>query len=488
MKRIASLLLAGAMLVGTVMPAMAQPPINAGSGFTNFTVQNLDTANAANVVAEYVDANGNVAARVPTANFRSIPAGSAAGFPAADSGLPAGFEGSAIVSGDRALGAFVQMFFQGGNIGTTLGAYEAFTQGAQRLYFPSLFSRPGKQVSSITVQSAESPSTTLETVFTIRFFNRDGAEVKVLTGQTIKKGTQRTYPLVDENLPANAPDGFIGSAIVESTSPLAGVAVTHWIEGYSASYSALTGGGTTAYLPSVTRRLPQGQFVQFTGVNVQNLDTANAANVTVNWYNRAGALLHSFTDSIPASSAKGYNTQFPANTPNADALFQALGTDLNGSVVIESNREIVAIANLQWTALSGPGLAGTAYASAPGGTAEIFIPGTFRRAAGGTNWLQYTGAIVQNVGASACNNFNVRWFDRDGNQLLSYNDSLAPNISHGYNTREQSDLQPLGDPVALGNDFRGSVVINAPGCSLIAIHNTLFPEWGESSTYNAFGR
>jgi uncharacterized protein YodC (DUF2158 family) len=477
--------------VGTVTPALAQPPINAGSGFTNFTVQNLDTANAANVVAEYVDKNGNVAARVPTANFRSIPAGSAAGFPAADSGLPAGFEGSAIVSGDRALGAFVQMFFQGGNIGTTLGAYEAFRQGAQKLFFPSLFSRAGKQVSLITVQSAESPSTTAEIEFTIRFFNRDGVEVQVLSGQKIKKGTQQTFALVDRNLPANAPDGFIGSATVESTSPLAGVAVTHWSDGYSASYSALTEAqaGTRAFLPSVTRRLPGGPFEQFTGVNVQNLDATNAANITVRWYNRLGQELHSFNDTIPANSAKGYNTQFAANTPNANALFQALGTDLNGSVVIESTngRNIVAIANLQWTAISGPGLSGTAYASASAGTAEIFIPGTFRRAAG-ANWLQCTGAIVQNVGAAACNNFNVKWFDRDGVERLNYNDSLNPNISHGYNTRVASDLQPLGNPENLGNDFRGSVVINAPGCSLGAIHNTLFPEWGESSTYNAFGR
>lgn len=156
-------------------------------------------------------------------------------------------------------------------------------------------------------------------------------------------------------------------------------------------------------------------------------------------------------------------------------------------MVITSTVNIVAVANLQWTADSPVGMAATAYTSESSGYAEVFVPATFRREDAGT-WKQFTGLIVQNVGATACNNFTVEWRDRAGNLLLSYTDSLNPAISHGYNTRYGADV-PTGSNVAdLGSDFRGSVYINAPGCELIAIHNTLWPLWTDSTTYNAFGK
>ena len=491
MKRFVTPLLALSLFLMSVTPALAQ--LNPGSAVVNFTVQNLDAAADANVQATYVNQSGGVAVRVPASGSIKIPKESSLGFPASQSGLPSGFEGSAIVSGDRELAGFAQVLFSGGTSsdGKTLAAYNAFTAGATKLYFPSLAARANRQFSTLTIMSAENPSTTELINFSIKFYDRNG-NLNTTVNDSVRKGSQKTFNLLNQPLPTTTPpgDGWLGSAVVESASPIAGVALTHW-EQYSAGYSGVTGGGTTAFLPSGTRRLPAGPFEQFTAIQVQNLDPAAAADVTVRWFDRTGALLHSFTDSIPANSSKGYNTRFDtSNVPNHTALFNALGNNWNGSVVIESTngKNIVAIANLQWTAISGPGESASAYASAPEGKATIYVPGAFRRVSGST-WEQYTGLIVQNVGGAACNNFDVIWKDRDGIVKLDHKDSLAPNISHGYNTRVDSDLTALGEnPADLGNQFRGSVTFKAPGCSLIAIHNTLFPEWTDSSTYNAFGK
>jgi hypothetical protein len=515
MKRLFSGLLAGLMLAATVTPALAQ--INPGEAFTNFSVQNLDSTGVAQVQASYIDQNGTVAATVPSSTapdpFLDIPANESAGFPAATSGLPQGFNGSAIVSGDKELAAFAQMFWEGGDIGKTLAAYEAFRAGSTKIYFPSLFARLDKQESSITIQSAESASTTDQVTYNITFFDREGNQSKTITGEQILKGTQKTYNLMSlpgTPLPTTTPpgDGWIGAAVVESTSPLAGVAITHWTEdgGYSAAYSAVpappagvaaaaTGAGVTAFLPSITRRVQPGDnWLQWTGINVQNLDP-DPANVEVEFYDRNGALLHEFTDSVDGNSAKGYNTRFDANTPNPGALFMALGTDLNGSVVIRStnDKNIVAIANLQWSAqAAGVGLAGNAYTSVPGGDDTIYVPNTFRLRQGNSEsgaFDQFTGLIVQNIGTAACTNFQVQWLPRPGEgNSVTFNDSLDPNISHGYNTNFGGNIPSGTSPTQLGANYRGAVVINAPGCALTAIHNTLFPLQTESSTYNAFGK
>jgi hypothetical protein len=464
---------------------------NPGTGSTNFTVMNLDASEAAQVVASYVNQSGVVDSTVS----ETIDPRSSQGFPAASSGLPDSWIGSAVVAADQEIVAFVQALWQNGSStdGKTAGAYNGFTQGVNTLYFPSLAARSGKQHSRLSVQSAEGASTSETINITIRYYDRNGNLNKTVN-DTLYKGAQKTYNLLDEGLPTTSPpgDGWLGSAVVESTSPIAGAVTMHWSQ-YASAYSAVTGGATEAYLPSATRRLPGGTWEQFTAVVVQNLDLTTDANVTVYWYDRVGSQLHSFTDTIPANSSHGYNTRYTnSDVPNHSALHSALGDNWNGSVVINSTNgtDIVAIANLQWTESSGPGNSASSYYSEPGGYSEVFVPATFRRSTA-SGWDQYTGLVVQNVGSSNCNNFSVEWRNRSGDLLLSYTDSLAPNIAHGYNTRfgsSGSDIPSGADVGDLGSDFRGSVYINASGCELVALHNTLWPGWTAATTYNAFGQ
>lgn len=501
MKQMVSILVVAVVLLGMATPVFAAPP-NPGSGSTNFTVQNLDAAGDAAVQADYVNQSGEVDA----SPNKTIGPLASDGFPASASGLDDGWLGSVVVSADKEIVAFAQMIWQSGDSadGKTAGAYNGFTAGADKLYLPSLANRDS-QFSRISVQSAEAPSTVDSVAFTITFYDRDG-NISGTINDTVLKGAQQTYDLslsgvtgsgIPDLDPVNATNDWLGSAVIEAAdagTPLAAVATMHWRD-YAAGYSAVSGGGTIANMPSATRRYISAQWVQYTGVVVQNLDAATAAELTVTWYDRLGNELISFDDTIPANSAHGYNTRFTSGSqiPVDPAVFEAaIGDDWNGSVVIEATNgvDIVAVANLQWTAAFGGTLAASAYTSEPAGYETVYVPANFRLT-DASGWLQYTGLIVQNVGTTACTDFDVTWIMRgESTPALTFQDSLDPNISHGYNTRVGADMGTLAPTyaAALTDNFRGAVTISAPGCELIAIHNTVWPYWTDNTTYSGFGR
>jgi len=492
MKRFSPFLIAGILVVVIVGVASALAALDPGSGSVDFTVMNLDSGQPTDVTAQYINQSGDVDA-VITKTLQTL---SSKSFMAADSGLPDNWVGSAIVSAQQEIAAIAQIKWEGGTSadGKTAGAYDAFRQGENELYFPSLAARDGLQYSILTIQSAETPSTSETIDAYITFYDRNGNVSLGPIVRTINTGAQATIDLIaDVSLPITNPpateDGWLGSAVVTSTHPIAGVASTHWPD-YSAAYSAVSSGGTTLYLPSGTRRLPNGPWLQFTSVEVQNLEPVLDAEVTVYWYDRDNNVLYSFTDTIPANASHGYNTRFTgSNVPDHAALHAALGDNWNGSLVIESTNstEIVGIVKLQWTSDHPAGAGGSSYYSLSSGYPEVFIPAVYRRVDG--DWVQFSGLIVQNLGLTACNNFTVEWRDQAGNVLLSFTDSLDPSIAHGYNTRYAAD-NPLGVNMEdLGTALdAGSVYFDAPGCSLNAIHNTVWPGWTDSTTYNVFGR
>ncbi|MFQ5578156.1 MAG: hypothetical protein ACE5G8_14320, partial [Anaerolineae bacterium] len=414
--------------------------------------------------------------------------------------------GSVVASSEREVASVVQVRWEGGTSadGKTAAAYNSSTRGTNKLYFPSLAARPGKQFSRITIQSAAQPSTSQTADITIRYYSRDGTLNATFT-DTLFLGAQQTYDLsltdqdpndkVPDNLPPFTVDGWLGAAIVESNSPIVGTTSMHW-QDYSAAYTAPTGGGTKIYLPSGTRRKPLQRpgfepWLQYTSIIVQNLDAAATANVKLTWFDRLGNTLHVFTDTIPANASHGYNTRFTgSNVPDHTALHTALTDDWNGSLAIESlapGAEIIAIANLQWTEDHPTKAAASTYASEAAGYTRLFAPAAYRRGAG-VNWAQYTGLIVQNIGQGACNNFAVQWRDRNNVKVLEYADTLPVNIAHGYNTRFGADVPVTSDVADLTGDFLGSVYIDAPGCSLIGIHNTVWPAWTDGTTYNTVGQ
>ena len=82
----------------------------------------------------------------------------------------------------------------------------------------------------------------------------------------------------------------------------------------------------------VTLAIPMvasGQSIVYTaGIQIQNLDLSNQANITVTYYNQDGSTAATVNDTVTAGGSKTY---FPLS---------AVSDGFNGSVVISSDREI----------------------------------------------------------------------------------------------------------------------------------------------------
>ena len=120
------------------------------------------------------------------------------------------------------------------------------------------------------------------------------------------------------------------------------------------------------------------QVTYSSGFQVQNL-SANTANIIVKYINQDGVEVTSTSDTIPASSSKTY---FPIAAPSG----------FNGSVIIESTEQVVAIVNTV-------GNGGAYFASTTGfssGSPSINLPLLMKGNSGFDTWFN-----VQNIGSAS---------------------------------------------------------------------------------------
>lgn len=125
-----------------------------------------------------------------------------------------------------------------------------------------------------------------------------------------------------------------------------------------------------------------GAAITYTsGFQVQNLENA-VADIVIDFYNQDGSVAASVPDSIPADGSKTY---FPLD---------AVADGFSGSVVIQSSKDIRAIANIL-----GNGLAyGASYGGFTAGATTVYAPLLMKDNSGFSTWFN-----VQNTGASATN-------------------------------------------------------------------------------------
>lgn len=125
-------------------------------------------------------------------------------------------------------------------------------------------------------------------------------------------------------------------------------------------------------------------FTYSSGFQVQNIDTANPASVTINFYDSTtGAVVTAaaISDTIAASSSKTYLT------------LTGLPSGFQGSVVVSSSTQVASVVNI-----SGTGTGGNAWASYVGantGGATVQIPLLMAGNSGYNTWFS-----VQNTGGT----------------------------------------------------------------------------------------
>ena len=499
---VSSLLISSAILLGSVLPAMAQYPAP-GSSVTNAVTQNLSTGSGekATLSVQYYDQAGALKGTSPSV---TIDPKAVKELKTTDAPVPANFVGSAIMNSDKPLAVVVGINnsnVPGDTDGRTQGAYDAFTAGAKELYFPTVF-RFDQIVTRLSVQNTESTAANI----TVKYFKRDGTAAGEKTA-TLNGFGQKTFYLGDSNdVPSNFPADFVdGSAYVISDKNVAGVATVTWTD-RGAAYEASTplSRGKVLYAPSHYRFINNApanwasvgrrSWTLFSALNLQNTSSTQKANVKVT-YTARGASTPSLVKNIVIEplSAAGLNTynggDFPASDFNGLSKAGSGLPDWDGSVKIESDQDLVGVNLTNWGAQNYAGASLLVTENQAGN--EVFLPAQYRLNNGG-QWAQWSAINLMNIGTTTINasDITIEYISQDGTTVKSFSGaslpitSLAPGAAFGMNTRTGGDLAgTVFDTV--GTSFIGGIYVKAPvGSKLVAIGNVVYPN--RSAVYNGF--
>jgi len=437
------------------------PDIRNSDGWTSSIAIRNNSATAASVTINYYNSSGSrVSEDIMTVSGNGVVIRTP----------PSGFAGSAAVVSSQDASVVVE---------TTKGdlkaeGYSGFSAGHTGAYFPTVADRSDhSEWSKISVSNVSGETVTTK----VRFFDRYGTEITPAQQFTLNPNGQNT---VDLRYVGALPADFLGSAYVTSTGSIVAETVTHYplspIDDTAAYEGPATGSTGSLYFPQVKRRLFGGNWYDYSGVVIQNLDVTYTAPVTVYFYSRSGVLTTWFTDTIPPKSSHGYNTRYYAEAPPDKMI--ALGEDFNGSVRVVSigSREIVGVCK---TWIEGGVGAIEMYVGEASGTTELIVPLVYRRTIDGqapdndADWLAYSGVIVQNLGTSTAN-ITVTFYSQYGSLVsnATFSDTIPPNSPQGYNTRYYGDA-PSGKIDALGYSFTGSMRVESTnGQPLAAVVDT----------------
>jgi hypothetical protein len=331
--------------------------------------------------------------------------------------MPAGFEGSLVISSDQPVKAITNITNQpAGGLGQTGGKGAAQYEGTDggdvgtTLYFPLAKGNHFGKCSTFYIQNAGAANLT-NGVATFVMFNGDTHTVNLPTVGQNQMAAISVFDSGTYNPSSNT--ARVGSMSVTGGQPMAGVVLESDCTGSTAVVLNGTRGFTSAgfdtkaYAPVIKNN----RFGQFTGMVVQNV-TGGPINVTVNYTGVAG-------------SCAGSNYQDTANNVAAgkSASFVHTGASTNlpancvASATVSATGNFVAIVNEQ--ELAGFPKVGITYNAFADGaaTSKISVPLYKDNRFGFTTGLQ-----IQNVGASAATNWSATFVCSGGASFTAVSD------------------------------------------------------------------
>lgn len=460
------------VLALTALPAAAQGYPNPGSGSTITELANK-TDVAATVRVKYYNQGGGDAGTVE----RPVPGNGSVKIDPANTPLVQGFNGAGVASSDQPLAAVVETDWTGGpGDGFQMAFYSGVSAGSSRICFPSLW-KGSAIISSFSVQNTGTAAANVS----ISYFSRTGAAEGTFT-DTIPVGAQHSYDLATSPGPygavPNVAMGWEGSAVVDVTNgqTVAGVSVANY-QGRSATYNAANcaglSGATTLVVPSqyqVASNVNNAStYTLWSAVNVQNLENS-PASVTLQYIPRSGAINKTINATIPALSAGGWNTRDISQ-------FTDLGGAWDGTVIITSNKAIVATVITQWN--RGGSLEADIYSAANQNNAatKYWLPSVWRIKVGSA-FPAFSALLIQNIG-NAPTTVTTKYYNRAGTNVHTFSEVLQPGAGTGYNTRGGS-----GGTSALGDSFEGHAVVESNGQPIAVVLNGIRVNPGDSATTN----
>jgi len=346
-------------------------------------------------------------------------------------------------------------------------------------------------------------------------------------------------------IPASDPNtDFVQfSLVVTGTQPLVGVAEQSWNfdgflgatpvkQNWAADYTAIppAQAATTLYGPLVARIGTMGgsnwpctfavytTFFFFTQFAVQNT-TATTATVTAtfirsNTNNPSGQATGSYTVQVPPFGTWNVGTFAGGNlgVNQAASSFWSIFSDgydpltgaathcnWNGSVVFTSDQPIVGFGFVQQPLSIQNYASGFNFFSASGATSTAVLPRADRVCTGSCDFTaveqfpDFSGVVVQNVG-NANTNLTLTFYNSNGtvNQTFTVDGNsalitLAPGQQYTFNTRAGANAS-IAQTQALGNNFKGTVVVTATNGVPIRIFNLLVSGMDDADAYVGVNR
>ena len=340
---------------------------------------------------------------------------------------------------------------------------------------------PGTGNINIILQNIDG---TQDAVIEVSYLGQDGTEVYSSNHSLAPYvSTEIRVADIQDTVPPILGDGWLGTAVVSSSTRGASVGSAYWTGGgegdgkTAGAYNGFSSGSTTVYLPYIFHVSSRASVF-----SVQNISEDTTANITIHYLDRAtGNEVATVTDTIVPKGQKTYD--LIAQTP-ADKIPDPVKGDFEGAVYIESNVPIAAVSQTHWRFFS------SIYNGLSAGDTTLYFPQVVRVRREDGTWVRWSTLLIQNITNSNVT-VTVRIYDANGNEKVNFTDTVGPKCAAGYNTRFKGDIP---DNVfnnlenLLGTrDFTGSAVItsSAPN-SIVGISHIQYFRPKMAFTYSAF--
>jgi len=447
------------LLLLALLPAVAAPTaiiIDPGTGNTTSIFQNKGRGTA-QVVVEYIDEGGNVAAT----KVRTVNRYGAGVMKPGSSGLPDDWRGSAILSSNQPLAAVVEISWSGQRkVG---GAYSGLSSPGTEVYLPDV-ATSSRADTQITVQNAGAADAQVS----LYYYTASSGRLKASEGpHTIAVGAERTYDVSDA-----VGTRWRGSVRITSTVDIAAVATRHWTR-KSAAYQGVSSGGDHLYFPLIYRWKEDGTWRRYTQVQVQNLSDSDRT-FYLSFYDRSGNRENAkrYAVTVRAWGTLRFNMKSGGGGLTRSQV--DFGDNWNGSLMVTSSVQMAGTAN---EIFPKEKRAGASSAESSGST-RIYLPSLYRKKRK-TRWVNFSEVSIQNVGDSEAR-VNIKFYLRDGTlKKTLWGITIPPKASYRFTT-EETRLKALGDK------FLGTAVIIARQGNVVAlVYNKRGPR---SHIYNGLSK
>lgn len=264
--------------------------------YTLSGIQNIDPAVTATVVISYFKQDGSLltSMTVPVPPNTSVHQ-DARSFVTDPAGV--GAMKATSLNGQRITAAAINTLFD------ETYSYRGFmpTQGATKIFLPSMHRNPGGQFSHTLVQNMTNSSNNVR----ISYYRQDGTPAGVFTRLIPASGAYTFHTGSGPEDPVGL--GNVGSAIVESLDARNLVAVVvETVGAYAYAYDGQiqADAAQTMLFPSAHRNLGG----QFSHTLIQNLSTTTAAQLVVTYYRQNGTVANVFNKTLPPSGSYTFHT------------------------------------------------------------------------------------------------------------------------------------------------------------------------------------